>query len=231
MTLSKTVHLPVSGKSVKVNAFKISEEKILVLNKDNNDDLENILIDLIQSKTEDVSVMDLTIPDIVVLLINIIDISKGSLRHYKYKCRNKKENGEICGGISEFDVDLMNYTIEWEKADNIVKITDDITCELEHPSYRKIHDLEKYKDNESEYMVRFYASLIKAVYTSDGNVYTDFSDDEIYSWASDIPFSSVKKFNEFIASFPRLKVEYDVECPKCKSKEHYEVSSITDFFI
>ena len=55
MPIFKIVHLPIADKDVKVYAFKISEEKILLLNKNSSpEELEDVIIELIQSKTEEV---------------------------------------------------------------------------------------------------------------------------------------------------------------------------------
>ena len=232
MPVFKNIHLPISDKDVKVYAFKIAEEKILLLNKDATpDELEDVIIELIQSKTEGVIVKDLTIVDIVVLLINIVDISRGLNRHLTYKCNNILENGNKCGNIIEMNINLANYKIieGTSKNHQLIHVTDDIVCELEYPSYNTIHSLLKYKNDDSEYVMRLYSKLISAIYYND-DVYTGYTDDEIYEWALDLPHKALQEFEDYITSLPSITIEYDVVCPKCGAKDHYIIQNLIDFF-
>lgn len=232
MPVSKKVTLPISQKEVRVYAFKIAEEKILLLHKDSTEEeLEDVLIELVQSKTEGINVRKLTIVDIIVLLINIVDISRGLNRHFTYKCNNPTEEGKPCGTLIELDVNMANYTLsDTSNNHKLVRVSDDMVCELEYPSYEVISSLHRYKDNEGEYIMRLYSKLITAVY-QDENVFTDFTDEEIYEWTLDLPHKALKEFEDFVMSVPTITVEYDVVCPKCGVKDHYTVNNLIDFFI
>lgn len=232
MPLSKKVILPISQKEVRIYAFKIAEEKILLLNKDaSEEDLEDVLIELIQSKVDDIDVRKLTIVDIIVLLINIVDISRGLNRHFTYKCNSPKEDGKKCGTIIELDVNMANYNVNDNSQNHkLVRVSDDMVCELEYPSYEVVRSLYRYKDSEGEYIMRLYSKLISAIYHGD-DVYTDFTENEIYDWTLDLPHKALKDFEDFVLSIPTITVEYDVVCPKCGSKDHYTVNNLIDFFI
>jgi hypothetical protein len=93
-----------------------------------------------------------------------------------------------------------------------------------------MQELKKYSHDDGEFLLRFYSRLIKAVYYND-EVYTDFTNDEIYEWTLDLPHKTLKSFEEFIDSVPELVVEYDVVCPKCGTSDHYVAKNILDFFI
>lgn len=231
MPISKIVHLPILDKDVRVYAFKIMEEKILLLNKNSTKaDLEDALIELIQSKTENIDVRKLTIPDIIVLFINIIDISRGAKKHFTYKCTNKIED-KPCNTIIDIDVDMKNYkitNIQNKDTNKLIKINDTISCELTYPTYEKIQSLNKYED-DSEYITRLYSTLICAIYEND-DVYTGYTEDEIYEWVLSLPYSIIDEFNNYIESMPSITLEYDVICPKCGSTDHFVVNNLIDFF-
>ena len=72
--------------------------------------------------------------------------------------------------------------------------------------------------------------MIKAVYFKD-EVYTNYTDEEIYEWTLDLPHKALKEFESFINSIPEVIVEYDVVCPKCGTSDHYVASNLLDFFI
>lgn len=231
MPLSREVELPISKKRVRVYAFKIAEEKLLLLHKDATEqELEDIIIELIRSKTDGVDVDTLTMVDIIVLFLNIVDISRGVNRHFTYKCNTRNEEGNKCGTLIEVDVNMADYKIVGEVQNNkLVTVGDGIVVELEYPAYKVIRELSKKQENEVDYIIRLYSKLIVAVYQGE-EAYTDFDSEEIYQWTLDLPHTVLKEFDDFIASIPEIVVEYDVICPKCGTSDHYTVKNIIDFF-
>ena len=232
MPLTKKVHLPIADKEVKVSAFKIAEEKLLLLHKSaTEDELENILFEIIKNKTTGVEVESLTMTDLIVLLINIIDLSRGMKRDFTYKCNKKNEEGKPCGTLIELEVNALDYKLTKEVQRNrLIKVDSTLACEVEYPSYGMMKELSKYSNDEGEFILRFYSKLIKAVYYND-DVYTDFTENEIYEWTLELPHKVLKEFENFIDSLPDVYIEYDVVCPKCGASDHYVASNLLDFFI
>ena len=141
----------------------------------------------------------------------------------------KDEEGKSCGTLINLTVNALDYTISGESQNNrLVTVGDNMKCELEYPSYHLLKQLKKY--DESEMLVRLYSKLIKAIYHGD-DVYTNFTDEEIYEWTQDLPHKASKEFEEFLQSLPEIILEYDVKCPKCGTSDHYIVKDILDFFI
>ena len=232
MPLTKKVHLPIADKEVKVSAFKIAEEKLLLLHKSaTEEELENILFEIIKDKTTGVEVESLTMTDLIVLLINIIDLSRGMKRDFTYKCNKKNEEGKPCGTLIELEVNALDYKLTKEVQRNrLIKVDNTLACEVEYPSYGMMKELSKYSNDEGEFILRFYSKLIKAVYHND-DVYTDFTENEIYEWTLELPHKVLKEFETFIDSLPDVYIEYDVVCPKCGTSDHYVASNLLDFFI
>lgn len=230
MPLTKKVQLPISKKEARVSAFKIAEEKLLLLHKDSTEDeVEDVLLNLIKEKTSGVNIDELTMVDITILLINIIDLSRGMKRDFTYKCNKKDEEGKSCGTLINLTVNALDYTISGESQNGkLITVGDNMKCELEYPSYHLIKDLKKYE--ESEMLIRLYSKLIKAIYYGD-EVYTDFTDEEIYEWTLDLPHKAAQDFEKFLQSLPEIIIEYDVKCPKCGTSDHYVVTNLLDFFI
>ena len=231
-SLTKNVHLPIADVNAKVSAFKIAEEKILILhNNSTEDEIEHIIFELIKNKTTGVDVESLTMPDLIILLINIIDISRGMKRNFTYKCTKENEEGTLCGTLIEMEVNALDYKLSNEVQRNkLIKVDDNITCELDYPTYKMIKEISKYSENDGEFLLRFYSQLIKAVYFKD-EVYTNYTDDEIYEWTLELPHRVLKEFETFVNGIPEVIVEYDVVCPKCGTSEHYVASNLLDFFI
>lgn len=232
MPLSKKVRLPISKKEAKVEAFKVAEEKLLILHKDSTEaELENVLFEIIKTKTFGVDVEKLTMTDLIVLLIHIIDLSRGMNREFTYKCNKKDEEGKSCGTLIELTVNALDYKLTSEPRETtLIKVGDNMACELEYPSYGLMKELSSLEVDEAEYIIRFYSKMIKAVYHGE-EVYTDFTEDEIYEWTLELPHKVLREFESFIESLPDIYIEYDVTCPKCGTTDHYVAKNLLDFFI
>ena len=231
-SLSKNVHLPVADIDLKVSAFKIAEEKLLILHSSSTEEeVEHIIFEIIKNKTVGVDVETLTMPDLIVLLINIIDLSRGMNRRFTYKCTKQDDDGKPCGKLIEVEVNALDYKLSNEVQRNkLITVDNNIACELDYPSYKMIKELAKYNEDDGEFLLRLYSKMIKAVYFKD-EVYTNYTDEEIYEWTLDLPHKALKEFESFINSIPEVIVEYDVVCPKCGTSDHYVASNLLDFFI
>lgn len=229
--LSRKIHLPIEDKDVKVYAYTLSEEKLLLLNKEEDGlAIENVLLDIIQAKTDWNDVKSLTMVDIIFMLLNIIDISKGLSKDLSYKCMTKNTNNERCDNIINVSVDMNDYKIHNPNNNHkLVKVNDSIACELIYPSYYTIEYLQQFKD-EGEYTIRLYSKLISTVYHND-DVITDFTDDEIYEWVLNLPINVLDDFRTFVSNIPTITLEYEVKCDKCGNSQKFITSNILDFFI
>lgn len=228
--LSRMVHLPIEDKDVLVTALTVGEQKNLLLNKNQSEqELEEFLIRLINDKTADIDVTTLTLADLVILLLNIIDISSGLTNTEKYKCSNIVDEKE-CGTEFVVNTDLNDYKIEG-KVDNykIVSVVDNISVEFRYPSYIDIKKYVKTGAVEDIDIVGLLARCISCVYVGE-DAENSFSYEEMLEWVKDLPAKVIKEFDSFITDMPYVVHEYEIECPKCHNKFVFRSTSLLDFF-
>ena len=238
LPLFKEVELPVSKLHASIEAFTVKEEKNLLLSKDLGDMiLENSLLKLIELKTtfkeEGAKVSDLCICDVVVLLVEILALSKTSKQELAFRCSNMvgpKDNQHECGTRIPMTIDISDYRINGESENGkIVKLTDEIGVELQYPRYSVIAPLQgKEKLTEEDY-IDVYVDCIKAIYQGD-EMYTDFTKDEAKEWFNSLPGEYLKTFIEFVENMPSIVLDYSVVCPNCGNKREFHAVNVMDFF-
>lgn len=238
LPLFKKVELPVSKLHASVQAFTVKEEKNLLLSKDLGDIiLENSLLKLIELKTtfdeEGASVDQLCIADIVVLLVEILSLSKTSKQDLSYICTNKigaGENARECGTRIKMTIDISDYRIEGESENGkVVQLTDNIGVELQYPRYSVIAPLQAKKKLTEDDYINVYIDCIKAIYEGD-EMYTDFTKEEAAEWFNSLPGEYLKTFIEFVEKMPSVVLDYDVKCPACGNVRHFHAVNVMDFF-
>ena len=230
LPLSKTVHLPIADIDVKVYAFTVKEEKTLLISRDFGDlSLEENLIDLIRLKTEGVNIDDLCMSDMIILLVEILSISKTSTQDLSFRCSNEVD-GKPCNTRIDLKLDIANYNINGTSENHkMVQLDDNTTVELVYPKYRVIAPIRKKEQPTEEDISNIYIDCIYAIYSGDDMI-TDFTKEEITEWFNDLPGEYLHYFVDFVQSMPSVTLSYDVVCPKCGNKRHFEAVNILDFF-
>lgn len=238
LPLFKEIELPVSKYHASVQAFTVKEEKNLLLSKDLGDlILENSLLKLVETKTTfkepEAKVDDLCICDVVVLLVEILALSKTSKQDLAFRCTNvvgPKNNQHECGTRITMTIDISDYKIQGESENGkIVQLTDGIGVELQYPRYSIIAPLQtKEKLTEEDY-IDVYVDCIKAIYEGD-EMHTDFTKEEAYEWFNSLPGEYLKTFIEFVEKMPSVVLDYDVVCPACGNKRSFHAVNVMDFF-
>lgn len=235
--LSTTTVLPVSGKEVRVFAYKISELKNLFIMKgmgmehdqETNEQVEDALIDLVRNKVPDVNIDDLTVTDIVALFIQMVAMSSGTVSEEVYACR-KVYDGEKCKGIMTADVDISKYHVIGEPQEGkLISIGDGIYIQMKYPTYGIVRSIRKYANDDTLYTKKLLAKCIMAVYDGD-EVTTDFSEEEIENWVANLPYYVIFDFNDFLSTMPIIAKSWTVVCPECGNVTEIVIENLVDFF-
>lgn len=229
---SSTVELPVLGKTIRVRAMTIREEKNLLTAKDagNTEDIEFCISELIKECSYNkVSPDELTEPDIIALFLKIVELSKGPCVTHTYICHNKTDEGKECLNRINVMVDLRNVKFSGCAKTNLVKIQDNITLELVYPTNEIFKKAAESSKTEIETQLKVYAYSVKSIMQGD-DIYTEYTDDEIYEWFLGLNEDSLKKVADFFNTIPKATLTYDIVCPKCGYKETVTLTRISDFF-
>lgn len=238
---SSTVNLPVLKKDVRVRAMTIKEEKNILTAKDagDTDDILYSISELVKACTYDsLDFETLPMPDIIAIFIKIIKLSKGTVCTHNYICHNMVEdkdgNPQECLCKFSSDVDLDNIVFRGGSESDTIHLNNGIVISMKYPTpeiYEKARQ-KATKDNEldeTDFHLRVYAYCISNVIQG-SDIYTEFTDDEIYEWFLSLNEKELEKFVPFFENVPVAELKYTVTCPKCQHTETITLRGLDDFF-
>lgn len=242
---SSTVVLPVLKKEVRVRAMNIKEEKILLTAKDAGDkkDVMFSISELVKACTYDeLDFNTLSIADIVAIFIMILKLSKGTTAVHSYICHNEiNENGKSkeCGNVFTVDVNLDDIVFKGGDIKPVIELNNGIVLNMRYPTpsiYEKatndaikVHEDGRKELDEAEMYLRAYAYCIKSIIKGN-DVYSEFTDDEIYEWFISMNENTLEKIIPFFESLPIAELTYEVKCPKCGHSETVTLRGLDSFF-
>lgn len=230
LPLSKTIHLPIIDKDVKIYAFTVKEEKTILIAKDFGDNnLEANLLELMKLKSEGVDVDSLCMADTIVLLVEILALSKSATQELVYMCSNEVK-GKPCNTRIELSLDISKYKVSNKSEEHkLIKLDDNISVELVYPKYKSFVEFRNKENPTEEDISNLYVDCIFAIYSGEEMI-TDFTKEELIEWFNELPGEYLKYFTDFITNMPKVTIDYDVVCPKCKNTRHFEAVNLLDFF-
>ena len=123
--------IPSTNKEIKVRPFLVKEEKIMLIAVESQDpkQIATAVIDTVKSCImTDVDIAKLTSYDIEYLFLKIRSKSVGETTKLLFKCTS-------CDTENEVVVNLNDIKMNVQHAPNVIKITDNISIEMQHPSY------------------------------------------------------------------------------------------------
>ena len=221
--------VPSTGKSITYRPYVVKEEKLLLIAMESQDEkqIENAVMNIIEECVESpLDINTLTNFDVEFIFVTLRAKSVGEGIELSPKCQH-------CEEINEVKLDLDEVTIKnlKDQTDTMIKLTDDISVELQWPTMKNRHiDLVDEK-SETETIINMMTSTIGTIY----------SGEEIFV-TSDVPKKEVKEFVESLsneqfnqvvdvmAKAPYLSYDLKYDCKKCGESNSIELNGLSDFF-
>jgi len=221
--------VPSTGKSITYRPYVVKEEKLLLIAMESKDEkqIEDAVMNIIEECVESpLDINSLTNFDVEFMFVTLRAKSVGEGIELSPKCQH-------CEEINEVKLDLDEVTIKnlEDQTDTMVKLTDDISVELQWPTMKNRHiDLVDEK-SETETIINMMTSTIGTIY----------SGEEIFV-TSDVPRKEVKEFVESLSNeqfnqivdvmtkAPYLSYDLKFDCKKCGESNSIELNGLADFF-
>lgn len=232
--------IPSTKKKVKYRPFLVQEEKILMMIKEGNDELEiiNAMKELISVCTfNKLNVSELALFDIEYMFLQLRSKSVGEKEEIPMKCKNiipsveedDDSEGTECGNIIRFEVDLSKIKVKTPKdhTRNVI-IEDDIGIIFKYPNIDSITNIDDIESNPIEYIV----SLIESIFDNDG-VYdaSTVNKKELIDWINKLTRKQFEQIqHQFFESMPTLEHNIKYTCDKCGYEGIVNFNSVSDFF-
>jgi hypothetical protein len=231
------VKLISSGKLIQFRPFLVKEQKLFLMNTE-NDDVESTVKVIRQvlknCVLSDIDIDSLPIFDLEYLFMHLRARSVSEVVELKYRCNNtvKDEKGEEkdCGHVNNISFNVLEIkpTIT-EGHTTKFKLNDKVGIVMKYPTFELMQKTSGKQENDI-IMDLIYAS-IDQVYDQD-NVYhmKDSTRDEIIEFVDNMQQKDLENIRKFFDTMPKMKKEIDYNCKKCGYQENITLEGVQSFF-
>jgi hypothetical protein len=231
------VKLISSGKLIQFRPFLVKEQKLFLMNTE-NDDVESTVKVIRQvlknCVLSDIDIDSLPIFDLEYLFMHLRARSVSEVVELKYRCNNtlKDEKGEEkdCGHVNNISFNVLEikptitegHTTKFQLNDKVGIIMKYPTFEIMQKSLGK---------SESDIIMDLIYSSIDQVY-DENTVYhmKDNTRDEIIEFIDGMQQKDLENIRKFFDTMPKLKKQIDYKCTKCGYQENITLEGVQSFF-
>jgi hypothetical protein len=225
------LELPSTGKQIKYRPFLVSEEKVLLMAMQSEDEkqITNAVVDIVKSciLTRGIKVSELASFDIEYIFLNIRGKSVGEEVQMKITCRDDNET-------------QVNYSLNLED----VKIQKD----PKHNNKIMLDDtsgvIMKYPGIDQFIQTQIMMKSLNAEEVFDiivDSVYQIFAGEEVYEakntpkkeveeWLGGLTSKQFEKIKDFFATMPKLSHTFSVKNPNTEVESEYTIEGLVNFF-
>ena len=220
--------LPSSNERIDFRPFLVGEQKLLMIAQESDDQNTQVreMVRLINACSDDVNAEKLPTVDLEYLFLQIRIKSVGETSDITMKC-------DKCETENSVTIDLEAAKIKQDKkVSNIVKLTDDISIELQFATYEAMKglDITTEETNTKEaftLMERCIVAIVQGeeVYTKD-----DFTEKELTKFMDSMSLDMLEGVQEYLASAPTLSLTAEFKCKTCENQQQTVIEGIGNFF-
>jgi hypothetical protein len=234
--------IPGTTQVVKYRPFQMKEYKALLQAREFGDDVGfvNVIRSLIADCTfnkVDIDNQPLYVVDYIYLMIHAK--SMGEMVTSQYHCINPivHEDKQVHPCDAKFDVEfsLMDAFVKFPPGFNqkcIIQLSDNLGLRLKSPSLSKFRSVGMGGKELFELADDYIFSCVDCIFEGEKVLLpgTDFNMEELSAFIEQIPASKMNEITKFFESQPKVSLDLNITCPKCKNKSIVELSGAKDFF-
>jgi hypothetical protein len=225
------LEIPSTGKTIKYRPFLVSEEKVLLMAMESEDEkqITNAVKDIVKScvQTRGVKIEDLASFDIEYLFLNIRGKSVGEEVQMKITCTDDNET-EV-----DYTLDLSKVSVQKDPAHNNKIMLDESTgLVMKYPGVDQFIQTQiMMKSLNAE---EVFDIIVNSVYQilSGEDVYEakTSSKKEIEDWLGGLTSKQFEKVKDFFATMPKLSHTFTITNPNTGVESEYTIEGLVNFF-
>jgi T4 bacteriophage base plate protein len=224
--------LPLSKKKIKYRPFLVKEQRNLLMAMESDDSTaaHNSIRDiLINCTLTDVDIDKLPIIDIEYYFLNLRAKSVGEIVDLKYRCNNPV-NGDLCNGLMETKLNLLNVKIQQNEITPEIQLTDKMVMKLKYPEFGIVKDSVKYEEI-SALTFHMIAKSVEYIYDGEQFYYAnEVTEEEMVEFIENLNQQQFEKIENFFTNLPQMKEKIRMKCPKCNFDHSFDVQGLESFF-
>lgn len=225
------LELPSTGKQIKYRPFLVSEEKILLMAMESEDEkqITNAVVDIVKSciLTRGIKVSDLASFDIEYIFLNIRGKSVGEEVEMKITCRDDNET-EVKYSLNLEDVKVQkdskhNSTIMFDDTSGVIMKYPGIDQFIQTQIMLKTLNAEEVFDIivDSVYQIISGEDVYEAKNTPKK---------EVEEWLGGLTSKQFEKIKDFFATMPKLSHTFTIKNPNTGVESEYTIEGLVNFF-
>ena len=226
------VKLISTGKTVQFRPFLVKEQKLFLMNTE-NDDVESTVKVIRQvlknCVLNDIDIDSLPVFDLEYLFLNIRSKSVNEVVEVRYRCNNIVDE-KTCNNLEKFDINLSEVkpTISPDHSKQIM-FNDNLGMMMKYPTFEMLYEING--KTEEEIVFEILPKCIDYIFDSDKKYsIKDTPAEELNEFLDNLQQKDMEKIQKFFSTIPRLKTEVKFQCKKCKYEEDITVEGLQSFF-
>lgn len=223
-----------TGDKITCRAFTVKEEKLFLIAAAADDfkDFINTTLQVIQNciVKPEIDVTDLPYFEIDYLLIRLRAMSIGDSVEFDFTCSTELDPAKACGTRFTDVIRMSDVVIHKENSiSNVIKFGN-VGIEMRYPSYFAMRENAMVSDDIQQ-NVNLICESIEKIWEGE-TVYSrsDMSLMDIQNTVEGLTKENFDKLREFVLGAPWLRIEKEVTCPKCGTKEVIKYEDFESFF-
>jgi len=227
-----SVELPSTKEKVTFRPFLVKEQKLFLMNAENNDPKETINVIRQVLKNCVISSLDidaLPVFDLEYLFLNLRARSISEVVNLKYKCNNTVED-KVCGTVNEITVNVLEIKpTVYPEHTNKIQLTDSVGICMKYPTFEMLNEMAG--KSEGDVIMETIYNSIDYIYDNESVYHAkDISRKEIEDFIDNIQQKDLEKLRVFFDTMPKIKKDIEYKCKKCDYQEKIVLEGIQDFF-
>lgn len=225
------LELPSTGKTIKYRPFLVSEEKVLLMAMESEDEqqIKDAVVDIVKDcvLTRGVKVNDLASFDVEYLFLNIRSKSVGEEVKMKITCNDDNET-EV-----EYVLDLNQVKVQKDpKHTNKIMLDDSTGIIMKYPGIDQfIRTQIMMKSLNAEEVFDIIVDSVHQIFSGE-DVYEAKTTPkkEIEEWLGGMTSKQFEKVKDFFATMPKLSHTFKVTNPNTEVESEYTIEGLVNFF-
>ena len=221
--------LPSTNERVEFRPFLVGEQKLLMIAQESENQNTQIreMIRLINACCDNIIAEKLPTIDLEYLFLQIRIKSVGETSDITMICESCEEENAVT-------VDLEAAEVKQdEKISNIVKLTDDISLELQFANYESMKGLDASVEgtDTKEAFLLMQRCIISVISGEQVHTRDDFSEKELDKFMDSMSLEMLENVQTYLASAPSLSIEPEFKCKICDHEQKTKLEGIGNFFV
>jgi hypothetical protein len=225
------LELPSTGKTIKYRPFLVSEEKILLMAMESEDEkqITSAVKDIVKScvLTRGIKIEDLASFDIEYLFLNIRGKSVGEEVKMKLTCEDDNET-EV-----DYTLDLSTVKVQKDpKHTSKIMLDDSTGIVMRYPGIDQFIQTQiMMKSLNAEEVFDIIVDSVYQIFSGD-DVYEakTTSKKEIEEWLGGLTSKQFEKIKDFFSTMPKLSHTFKITNPNTEVESEYTIEGLVNFF-